>query len=100
MRGARGLPEQLLDLIYDAATDEALWSDVLAGIADLTGSLNGAIFGQVIGANKVYFSHYTRSREECLRAYRERHVQNPHSLYMDKQPAGALVASDEIISLS
>ena len=100
MRGASELPEQLLDLIYDAATDEALWSDVLAGIADLTGSLNGAIFGQVIGANKVYFSHYTRSREECLRAYRERHVQNPYSLYMDKQPAGALVASDEIISLS
>jgi len=100
MRGASELPEQLLDLIYDAATDEALWSDVLAGIADLTGSLNGAIFGQVIGANKVYFSHNTRSREECLRAYRERHVQNPHSLYMDKQPTGALVASDEIISLS
>jgi DNA-binding CsgD family transcriptional regulator len=100
MRGARELPEQLLDLIYDAAADEALWSDVLAGIADLTGSLNGAIFGQVIGANKVYFSHYTRSREECLRAYRERHVQNPHSLYMDKQPTGTLVASDEIISLS
>ena len=100
MKRASELPEQLLDLIYDAAADEALWSDVLAGIADLTGSLNGAIFGQVIGANKVYFSHYTRSREECLRAYRERHVQNPHSLYMDKQPAGALVASDEIISLS
>jgi DNA-binding CsgD family transcriptional regulator/PAS domain-containing protein len=100
MKGAREIPEQLLDLIYDAATEESLWSDVLAGIADLTGSLNGALFGQVIGASKVYFSHVTRSSEECLRAYRERHVQNPHSLYMDKQPAGALVASDEIISLS
>jgi DNA-binding CsgD family transcriptional regulator len=100
MKGEGEIPEQLLDLIYDATMEESLWSDVLAGIADLTGSLNGAIFGQVIGASKVYFSHITRSSEECERAFRERHVQNPHSLYMDGQPAGALIASDEIISLS
>jgi DNA-binding CsgD family transcriptional regulator/PAS domain-containing protein len=100
MKGTSELPERLLDLIYDAATDEALWSDVLARIADLTGSLNGAIFGQVISAKKVFFSHITRTSEECVRAFRERHVQNPHSLYMDKQPVGALVASDEILSLS
>lgn len=100
MKGGREIPEQLLDLIYDAATEESLWSTVLAGIVDLTGSLNGAIFGQVIGASKVYFSHITRSNEECVRAYRERHVQNPHSLYMDRQPAGVLIASDQIISVS
>jgi DNA-binding CsgD family transcriptional regulator len=98
--GSTEIPERLLDLIYDAATDEPLWSDVLAGIADLTGSLNGAIFGQVIGASKVYFSHITRSSEECLRSFRERHVQNVHSLHMGRQPAGALVASDAIIPLS
>ncbi|WP_315834579.1 hypothetical protein [Bradyrhizobium prioriisuperbiae] len=100
MKAGSEIPERLLDLIYDATMEETLWSDVLAGIADLTGSLNGALFGQVIGASKVYFSHTTRSSEECLRAFRERHVQNPLSLYMDRQPAGVLVASDEIISLS
>lgn len=91
--------EQLLDLIYDAATDDGLWPAVLAGVADLTGSLNGALYGQTISAGRVYFSHVTRSSEECQRAFRERHVQNPWSLYMDLQPAGSLVASDQIISL-
>jgi len=94
------LPEPLLDLIYDAATEDALWSDVLAGIADLTGSLNGALFGMMIGAREVYFSHAIRSREECLQAFRERYAQNnPFNSYMYRQPEGALVASDEIISL-
>ena len=93
-------PEQLLDLIYDAATDDNLWPAVLAGVADLTGSLNGALYGQSITAGRIDFSHVTRSSEECQRAFRERHVQNPWSLYMNLQPAGAMVASDQIISLS
>jgi hypothetical protein len=30
------LPERLLDLIYDAATEQELWRSVLTEIADLT----------------------------------------------------------------
>jgi len=97
---AEKLPEQLLDLIYDTAADESLWPDVLVNIARLTGSVNGVLFGQAIGESKVYFNHHTLSREECLRAYRERYVQNPYSLHMDGQLNGAMVRSDEIAPLS
>jgi len=100
MRGPSELPEQLLDLIYDTATDGSLWSEALTQIADLTGSQGGVLYGQVIGASKVYFGYNGRLSDESDRVYRARHVQNPHSLYMDNQPGGALVASDEIISLA
>jgi DNA-binding CsgD family transcriptional regulator/PAS domain-containing protein len=100
MRSAGELPEKLLDLIYDAAADDVLWPDVIAGIADFTGSVTGGLFGHVISAKRVYFSHMTRFDEDCVQVYRERYVQNPLSLYMDKQPIGALVASDEIIPLT
>jgi DNA-binding CsgD family transcriptional regulator len=100
MRGPSELPEQLLDLIYDTATDGSLWSEALTQIADLTGSQGGMLYGQVIGASKVYFGHNGRLSAESDRVYRARHIQNPHSLYMDNQPVGALVASDDIISLA
>jgi hypothetical protein len=32
-------PDKLLDLIYDAATDQALWVPALTEIADMTTSL-------------------------------------------------------------
>ncbi|MHC2338260.1 helix-turn-helix transcriptional regulator [Bradyrhizobium sp. USDA 4454] len=100
MHAAENFPEQLLDLIYDAATDETLWSDVLVRIAELTASVNGVLFGQVVGDSKVFFNHHTLSREECLRAYRERYVKNPYALHMDRQHNGAIVRSDEIAPLS
>ncbi|QPF84566.1 hypothetical protein IC762_34030 [Bradyrhizobium genosp. L] len=100
MNFAENLPERLLDLIYDAAADETLWSDVLVHVAQLTASVNGVLFGQVVGESKVYFNHHTLSREECLRAYRERYVRNPYSLYMDQQLKGAMVRSDEVTTLS
>jgi hypothetical protein len=100
MNFAENLPEQLLDLIYDAAADETLWSDMLVHIAELTASVNGVLFGQVVGESKVYFNHHTLSREECLRAYRERYVRNPYSLYTDQQLKGAMITSDEVTPLS
>jgi hypothetical protein len=33
------LPDKLLDQIYDAATEEDLWTPALIQIADMTGSL-------------------------------------------------------------
>jgi DNA-binding CsgD family transcriptional regulator len=92
--------ETVLDLIYDAAAENDLWRDVLTAIADLTNSQGGILFGQSITAQRVYFDFNGRLDEECNRAYQERHMQNPWSKYMEHQPVGRLVLSDEAIELS
>lgn len=93
-------PDQLLDLIYDAATERGLWRSVLTRIADLTGSQGGILFGVSIEASKVYFDYNGGLSEECNRAYQERHIQNPWSRAMVSQPVGRIVFSDEIVPLS
>lgn len=92
--------EKLLDLIYDAAAENDLWRNVLTAISDLTHSQGGILFGQSFSAQKIYFDFNGRLDEECNRAYQERHMQNPWSEYMEHQPLGRLVASDEAIELS
>ena len=82
--------EKVLDLIYDAAAENDLWSNVLTAIADLTNSQGGILFGQSLTAQRVYFDFNGRLDEECNRAYQERHMQNPWSEYMDPQPVGRL----------
>ena len=47
-------PEKLLDLIYDAATEQELWSSVLTQIADLTNSQGGVLFGHVRGSQGLF----------------------------------------------
>jgi DNA-binding CsgD family transcriptional regulator len=91
--------DQLLDRIYDAATEPALWQSVLAEIADLTNSQGGILFGQSVTASAIYFEHNGGLSEECNRVYRQRHMQNPWSLAMESRLAGELVLSDEVISL-
>ena len=68
--------EKILDLIYDAATENELWSRVLTEVADLTRSQGGVLFGQSMRASRVYFDYNGRLDEECNRAYQERHMQN------------------------
>jgi hypothetical protein len=92
--------ETVLDLIYDAAAENGLWRDVLTAIADLTNSQGGILFGQSFTAQRIYFDFNGRLDEECNRAYQERHMQNPWSEYMEHQPVGRLVLSDEAIELS
>jgi DNA-binding CsgD family transcriptional regulator/PAS domain-containing protein len=92
--------EKLLDLIYDAAAENDLWRDVLTAIADLTRSQGGILYGKSLTAQKIYFDFNGRLNEECNRAYQERHMQNPWSVYMEHQPVGRLVASDEAIDLA
>jgi DNA-binding CsgD family transcriptional regulator/PAS domain-containing protein len=92
--------EKFLDLIYDAATENELWSHVLTEIADLTHSQGGILFGQSFSERKVYFGFNGRLNEDCNRAYQERHMRNAWSEYMETQPVGRLVLSDEAISLS
>jgi DNA-binding CsgD family transcriptional regulator len=92
--------EKLLDLIYDAATEQELWRSVLTAIADLTSSHGGILYGQSFAARKVYFDYNGRLSEECNRVYQDRHMSNPWSNAMAPQPVGRIVLSDEIIPLS
>jgi DNA-binding CsgD family transcriptional regulator len=92
--------DNLLDLIYDAATDEALWTRALIQIADRTGSLGGYMFGADNSARLVTFAFKGRLSEEADQAYRERHVYNPHAEVMNHSPVGKFVRSDEIMPLA
>jgi DNA-binding CsgD family transcriptional regulator len=93
------IPEPLLDAVYDSATDQSLWPEVLTQIADLTGSQGGILFGQSFGASAVYFDYNGRLSEDCNAAYKERHVQNAWNSAMQSAPVGRLVLSDSVISL-
>jgi DNA-binding CsgD family transcriptional regulator len=99
MNLSSGKIEEVLDLIYDAAAENDLWPRALTAIADLTRSEGGILFGQSVTAQRVYFDFNGRLNEACNRAYQERHMQNPWSQYMETQPVGRLVLSDEAISL-
>ena len=92
--------DKVLDLIYDAAAENDLWPHALTAIADLTHSEGGILFGQSLTAKRVYFDFNGRLNEECNRAYQARHMQNPWSQYMETQPVGRLVLSDEAIPLA
>jgi DNA-binding CsgD family transcriptional regulator len=94
--------DQLLDLVYDAATEPELWCSALTKMADLTGSQGGIIFGQSFGASMVHFDYNGRLSEECNRAYKERHAndQSPWNRAMMSQPVRRVVLSDEVVPLS
>src|SRR4051794_27637900 len=87
--------EKLLDLVYDAAAENDLWRNVLTAIADLTHSQGGVLFGQSVTARKIYFDFNGRLDDAYNSVYQERHLRNPWSQYMENQPVGRLVASDE-----
>jgi DNA-binding CsgD family transcriptional regulator len=92
--------DRLLDLIYDAATENGLWRSVLTEVADITGSQGGVLFGQAIGPKELYFSYNGRCDESYNNIYRERHMQNPWAVFMESQPVGRIVLSDEVTELS
>jgi DNA-binding CsgD family transcriptional regulator len=94
------LPDKLLDAIYDAATDEELWTPALIQIAAMTGSLGGFVGGVDRKARVVTFMFNGRMSEESHRAHAERHLSNPWSSYMILQPTGTIVTSDAILPLS
>jgi DNA-binding CsgD family transcriptional regulator len=93
-------PAKLLDLIYDAAADEELWTSALIQIADMTGSLGGFVVGVESKVRLVPFLFNGRMSEESHRTYAERHIENPWSAVMNHVPVGKLVQSYEIVSLS
>src|SRR5262245_18008458 len=62
-------PEKLLDLIYDAATEEELWTWALIQIADMTASLGGFVIGVEFRARLVPFLFNGRMSEESHRTF-------------------------------
>ncbi len=96
-------PDKLLDLIYDAATEPELWVSVNKRIADLTSSQGCLIFGfsvTIEAISAVHFEYNGGFDDRCITAFKERHLKNPWAATMGRQPAGRLVMSDGIISLS
>lgn len=93
-------PEKLLDLIYDAATDEALWTTALTQIADMTGSLGGFVLGLDNREHLVPFMFNARMSEESHRVNAERHLDNPWSAHMKYVPVGTFVQSNAIVPLT
>jgi DNA-binding CsgD family transcriptional regulator len=91
--------DKLLDLIYDAATEEELWTTALIQIADMTDSLGGFVIGVENRARYVPFLFNARMSEESHRTYAERHIDNPWSAVMNHVLVGKLVQSEEIVSL-
>jgi DNA-binding CsgD family transcriptional regulator len=92
-------PDKLLDVIYDAATEEELWTSALIQIADMTGSLGGFVIGVEYRARLVPFLFNARMSEESHRTFAERHLDNPWSKIKNGVTAGKLIQSDEIVSL-
>ncbi|MCC6776177.1 MAG: helix-turn-helix transcriptional regulator [Hyphomicrobiales bacterium] len=91
--------DQLLDLIYDAATDHELWSSAIVEIADMTGSVGGFVGGMDTTVPRAIFTFNGGLLEEAHVVYREHYLRNPLSLFMSTVPAGRLVRSEEILPL-
>jgi len=95
------IPDALLNLIYDAATDDKLWPSVLRTIADLTESGNGILLCQSAKQRAVFFEYHFNTDDACIRALGERHILNPWSDYLGRRhTSGIIVPSERILSLS
>ena len=91
--------DKLLDLIYDAATDETLWAAALIEMAHLTASQGGVMFGLDHRRANVTFTFNGGMSGEHHRIFRERHFVNPFSAHMLRVPVGGFVQSAEFMSL-
>jgi DNA-binding CsgD family transcriptional regulator len=101
MKNESDLSEGLLDNIYDAATDDQLWTQILREISTLTNSVGGVLLGQSQIPRMLHFTQHYNTDPECLHALRERHVLNPWTLHMQQfHPAGRVVLSDSILPLA
>jgi DNA-binding CsgD family transcriptional regulator len=89
---------QLIDAIYDAALEPSRWSDVITRVADHTRSMGGIMYRIAPHRREVIGRSIGRLDPDISRIYEERHFDNAWSGHMFRQPAGALVLSDEIIS--
>jgi len=94
------LSARVLDLIYDAAADDTLWTEAAAGIASLTQSNCCIIYGLIAYSGLVHFRHSFGQAEESHQAFIERHSDNPFSRHMFPQPEGRVIQSEDFMPLS
>ncbi|MDR2012879.1 MAG: PAS domain-containing protein [Rhodanobacter sp.] len=94
--------ERLLDQIYDAATDEQLWSDTLHGIARFVGAVGGLAVGFSWSTYQAlnHYCHNGGLDEDYTRLVIEQHMDNPWARAMERQPEMKLVNSDDVVPLS
>ena len=91
--------EALVGTTYDAVLDETLWSTVLEGIADLTGSAAALIHGYSVDREIYTFHELGRIDPDCKRRHELYHVVNPW-MRASRFSAGRVVRSDDLIQLT
>ncbi len=91
--------EALVGMMYDAVLDESLWSTVLEGIADLTGSAAALIHGYSVDREIYTFHELGRIDPDCKRRHELYHVVNPW-MRASRFSAGHVVRSDDLIRLA
>ena len=94
----QGVPDKLLDTIYDAATDDALWTSIFQDISSHTNSAGGILLGQSQGPRLLHFTHSYNADQSSIRALQDRHMANPWTIHMQTfHPQGTVVLSDSIL---
>lgn len=78
----QGLPEKLLDTIYDAASDDALWQSIFQDISRHTNSAGGILLGQSQEPRLLHFTHSYNTDQGSIGALRDRHMANPWTIHM------------------
>ncbi len=91
------LNEAFIDRIYDAAAKPELWNDLLVEISDMMQSVGGAAFGMLLNNQGSAFCHYGRYEPPQDHRLSGRHMLNPWTLALGRQPVGRVVASHEIL---
>jgi DNA-binding CsgD family transcriptional regulator len=90
--------EALVGTIYDAVLDPSLWSTVLEGVADLTGSAAALIHGYSVDREIYTFRELGRIDPDCKRRHELYHVVNPWTP-ASRSSTGLAVRSDDLIRL-
>src|SRR5262249_55932065 len=94
--------EQLLDLIYDAASEPGLWRQVLTEISLHTHCIGGFMIGFTPEPGRprsVEFYANAGMSETSHRIYRERHLVNPWSVHMSTAQTGKFVQSAAVLPI-
>lgn len=93
------VPEPLLDLIYDAASEQELWQRLLRDIAVALDSPGGILFGVSFAEARILYEHNGGLCEEANRVYKARHMHNPWHGHMQHRAIGEVVPSAEVMDL-
>ncbi len=92
--------DAFIDRVYDAALKPELWNDLLVAIADAMQSVGGAAFGMLSNGQGSAFCHYGRYEPPADHRLTGRHMINPWTLAVRREPVGRVLPSHEILPLA